>query len=252
VANRQELITAYLAFFGVSSPSEWQDRYASFLQQTAFRTSRKIQSKAGSLSIWLRQGEIEASRIMCRPWDAEVLKTRLADIKVLSKAKNPLYYLPRIQKLCAAAGVAVVYVRAPEGCAASGATRFLSSKKAMVVLSLRYLSDDHFWFTLFHEFGHLLLHSSSLIFIDGEERIHGDMEREANEFAEHQLIPIHLQEKLSDLPVKRESIIRFAIEAGVSPGVVVGQMQHKGLIKRNRMNFLKKKFHWDKLAAVIA
>jgi hypothetical protein len=38
----------------------------------------------------------------------------------------------------------------------------ISPNKAMVILSFRYLSDDHFWFTFFHEIAHLLLHNASL------------------------------------------------------------------------------------------
>ena len=47
----------------------------------------------------------------------------------------------------------------------------------MIILSFRYLSDDHFWFTFFHEIGHLLLHKEDLTFIDGEELISSKMGR---------------------------------------------------------------------------
>lgn len=59
----------------------------------------------------------------------------------------------------------------------------------MVILSFRYLSDDHFWFTFFHEIGHLLLHKEDLTFIDGAESSSNKMEKEANEFSERVLIP---------------------------------------------------------------
>ncbi|MFX9089566.1 ImmA/IrrE family metallo-endopeptidase, partial [Acinetobacter baumannii] len=44
----------------------------------------------------------------------------------------------------------------------------LTPEKAMVLLSFRHLSDDHFWFTLFHEFAHLLLHNNQT-FIDTDD-----------------------------------------------------------------------------------
>jgi hypothetical protein len=43
---QDELIKAYLAYFGVANPAEWKERYARFLKQTAFRSSPKFQSKA--------------------------------------------------------------------------------------------------------------------------------------------------------------------------------------------------------------
>ncbi len=248
--NREELVRSYLAYFGVNNPAEWEDRYAGFLKLTAFRTSPKFQSKVGSLSAWLRQGEIEAAQIPCRPWNAEGLKQQLSELRVLCKAKNPAYYLPRVQKFCSGFGVAVVYVRAPSGCAASGATRFISPQKAMVILSFRYLSDDHFWFTFFHEIGHLLLHSSSLTFIDGEDRIPDKIENEANEFAEQVLIPFSRRDELSDLSPTRENIIRFAYSIGVSAGIVVGQLQHRGIVKRDKLNYLKRRYDRNKIPAL--
>ena len=248
--NRSELVKSYLAYFGVNNPAEWEERYADFLKLTAFRTSPKFQSKAGPLSAWLRQGEIEAAQIQCRPWDSKALKSRLSEIRVLCKAKNPAYYLPRIQRFCSDVGVAVVFVRAPSGCAASGATRFVSPQKAMLILSFRYLSDDHFWFTFFHEIGHLILHSSSLTFIDGEDRVSDEIENEANEFAERALIPADRRDELMDLPSKREEIIRFAYSVGVSAGIVVGQLQHYGVIKRNKLNYLKRRYDWNKISTL--
>jgi HTH-type transcriptional regulator / antitoxin HigA len=240
--NREELIKAYLAYFGVNDPTEWEERYANFLQLTAFRTSPTFQSKVGPLSAWLRRAEIEAAQLQCEAWDPETLRKRLQEIRILCKAKNPGYFLPRIQKICAEVGIAVVFVRAPSGCAA----------EAMVVLSLRYLSDDHFWFTFFHEIGHLLFHNASLTFIDGEERLSNNMEDEANRFSERILIPEDRHEELMDLKPQRESIICFAVSVGVSAGVVVGQLQHRNIIERNQMNGLKSRFNWQEIASWVS
>ena len=250
--DRDELLKAYLAYFGVNNPNEWERRYASFLKLTAFRKSPTFQSKVGPLSAWLRQGEIEAAQVQCANWNPKELRRQVLNLRVLCKAKNPAYFLPRIREICAKVGVAVVFVRAPVGCAASGATRFLSPDKAMVILSFRYLSDDHFWFTLFHEIAHLLLHNENLIFIDGEERVSNKMEKEANEFAEEALIPSSKRDSLLELAPRRDSIIRFAYSVGVSAGIVVGQLQHHGVIRANQMNYLKRRFDWEQIESALA
>jgi Zn-dependent peptidase ImmA (M78 family) len=172
-------------------------------------------------------------------------------MRVFSKAKNPGYFLPRIRRICADVGIAVVFVRAPSGCAASGATRFVSPKKAMMILSFRYLSDDHFWFTFFHEIGHLLLHNENLTFIDGEESITSDLENEANDFAERILIPENRRDELLDLSPRQKSIMRFAYSVGVSAGIVVGQLQHHKVIRANQMNFLKRRFDWHQIESAV-
>jgi HTH-type transcriptional regulator/antitoxin HigA len=249
--KRDELLKAYLGYFGVNDPAEWEDRYANFPRSTAFRTSQTYKSKIGPLSVWLRQGEIEAAQMHCTPWNPKALRERLQEMRVFSKAKNPSYFLPRIRNMCAELGIAVVFVRAPSGCTASGATRFVYPGKAMVILSLRYLSDDHFWFTFFHEIGHLLLHNESLTFIDEEETVPNEMEKEANTFSARVLIPEHRREELMDLKPNRESIIRFAYSVGVSAGVIVGQLQHHKVIKQNQLNFLKRRFDWPQIESAL-
>jgi HTH-type transcriptional regulator/antitoxin HigA len=245
--TRIELVKAYLAYFGVNDPAEWENRYADFLNLTAFRTTPTFKSRAGPLSAWLRQGEIAAAQLQCAPWNPKALRNTLPEIRVLTKAKNPAYFLSRVRQICAELGIAVVFVRAPSGCAASGATRFVSRRKAMIILSFRYLSDDHFWFTFFHEIGHLLLRKEDLTFIDGEELIASKMERQANAFSERVLIPQERREELMDLEPRRENIIRFAYSVGVSAGIIVGQLQHHKVIGRNQMNFLKRRFNWQQI-----
>ena len=250
-STRGELVKAYLAYFGVSDPAEWEERYTDFLKGTAFRTSQTFESKVGALSAWLRQGEIEAAELRCAKWNPTALRNRLEEIRVFTKTKNPKYFLPQLRRICAQVGVAVVFIRAPSGCAASGATRFVTSRKAMVILSFRYLSDDHFWFTFFHEIGHLLLHKEDLTFIDGAESSSNKMEKEANEFSERVLIPQNRHEELMDLEPNRERIIKFAYSVGVSAGIVVGQLQHHKVIGPNQMNFLKRRFEWQQIESAL-
>src|SRR4029077_16981261 len=133
-----------------------------------FKTSPTFESDPGAVAAWLRQGEIEASEISCEKWDRDRFRHELSAIRKLTREKNPCVFLPELIQRCSACGVAVVVLRAPTKCRASGASRFLSTGTALMMLSFRYLSDDHFWFAFFHEAGHLLLHSDNSIFLEGE------------------------------------------------------------------------------------
>jgi HTH-type transcriptional regulator/antitoxin HigA len=241
-----------LSYFDVADPEEWRERYTEYQNDFAFRTSASFDSTLGALSAWLRQGEIQAATIACATWNADRLRERIAKIRVLTKAKDPAYFVPKLRAICAEAGVAVVFVRAPSGCRASGATRFLSTAKAMIILSFRYLSEDHFWFTLFHEIGHLLLHGNTSTFVDGEVADDTEKEREADRFSANTLIPPDRHEALIRLPVRSLAVIRFATSVGISPGIIVGQMQHLRAAGPNQLNHLKRRYTWEQILNAIA
>lgn len=141
--------------------------------------------------------------------------------------------------------VAVAIVRVPNGCRASGASRFLTQNKALLMLSFRYLTDDHFWFTFFHEAGHLLLHSARDLFLEGVDTPLTTQEQEANQFTARTLVPPEFQSSLLSLPLDERAVIRFATRLGVSPGIVVGQLQHLRKIRHNQLNRLKRRFKWE-------
>ncbi|HTD24518.1 MAG TPA: ImmA/IrrE family metallo-endopeptidase [Terriglobales bacterium] len=237
-------VTACLRFFGVADVQAWRATYHNLLEMAAFRTSPTFHSQPGALAAWMRQGEIESAAIDCKPWHTAGFQRALSEIRPLTRKRDPRLFIPELTRCCAEHGVAVVIVRAPEGCRASGATRFLSEKKALLLLSFRYLSDDHFWFTFFHEAAHLLLHSKKALFLEGE-KVSSVEEDEANEFAAHVLVPSEFQDKLEHLPVDRHDIRNFARMIGVSPGIILGQLQHLGRARRNQLDHLKVRFSWE-------
>lgn len=235
---------ACLRFFDVPDIAAWRRRYALLQERVAFRSSPSFESRPGSVAAWLRQGEIEAQSIKCKPWNPEVFGAQLTETRSLTRQKDPAQFVPRIRNLCAAAGVAVVIVRAPNGCRASGATHFLSDRQALLQLSFRYLSDDQFWFSFFHEAGHLLLHGREGFFLEGMGSPATPQEQEANAFAEHTLIPPEWRDNMLALRTDSREVMRFARKLGIAPGIVVGQLQHYGRVKRNHLNGLKRRFTW--------
>ncbi|MDY0040631.1 MAG: ImmA/IrrE family metallo-endopeptidase [Desulforhabdus sp.] len=244
VHHTAEKLVECLRFFDVASATRWRESYHNVLEATSFRKSPSFDSHPGAVAAWLRQGEIESTLVDCKHWDAKRFRDTLPEIRSLTRKRDPQIFVPKLQRLCAECGVAVVIVRAPTGCRASGATLFLSPHKALLLLSFRFLSDDHFWFTFFHEAGHLLLHSKKALFLEGFDRSSLKEEQEANEFAANALIPEEFHQGLSELPLNGREVIRFAKVVGVSPGVIVGQLQHRGLVSPKQLNNLKTRYSW--------
>lgn len=233
------------AFFGVSSVDEWRDAWLSeHGGLTAYRTSPVFTTQGASAAAWLRQGELAASRVRTAQWSRTDFEKILPELKPLTRVEKPAEFIPQLQRRCAECGVAVVIVRAPKGCPASGATR-VRNGQAILQLSARYLRDDSFWFTFFHEAGHLVLHEDRL-FLEWSEKRHLDEkeEREANDFAGKVLVPPSQDAALRALPHEYKAVMRFARNLSVSPGIVVGQLQHRGLVPRKKLNFLKKRYTW--------
>ncbi len=237
-------ISECLKFFGVPNIASWHRAFATLERKFAFRTSPSFESRLAAVAAWLREGELQAKNIACAPWNAQRFEATFTSIRTLTREKNPEVFVPKLQQLCADAGVAVVIVRAPSGCRASGATRFLTPAKAMLLLSVRFLSDDQFWFSFFHEAGHISLHGRQELFIEGIETPDISREQEANEFAARNLIPAQYQAELMRLRPNKYELVRFARRIGISPGIVVGQLQHYGRVKPNHFNGLKRRYTW--------
>jgi Zn-dependent peptidase ImmA (M78 family)/plasmid maintenance system antidote protein VapI len=249
--GRSQALRSCLAYFGVTGPDEWRRRYADVAADAAFRTSPTFESSLGPLSAWLRQAEIEASMLPCAVWNRQALAASIPALRKLTLLREPSKFLPRMRSICAAAGVAVVVLRAPSGCRASGAARFLGPDRGMVVLSFRHLSEDHFWFTFFHEIGHLLLHGRSATFVDVDSSATDVPERQANDFAATTLVPTGRQIEMERLGSRKMAVIRFAASVGISPGIIVGQMQYRKLLGPERLNFLKRRYTWEDINAAL-
>jgi HTH-type transcriptional regulator/antitoxin HigA len=246
-ASTEKKVDTCLRFFDVPNVIEWRDRYSNVLSAVAFRTSPTMESEPGAVLAWLRYGEIKSEEVNCKPWNANGFERELIAIRRLTRKKDPRIFIPELRNLCAEHGVALVIARAPAGCRASGATRFVNSQKAMLLLSFRYLSDDQFWFTFFHEAGHLLLHSHTALFLEDGSDVTLKEEHEANLFAQNILVPPEARVELSELPAAQRNIMKFSIKIGVSRGIVVGQLQHMKRIQPDKLNWLKHRFKWDQL-----
>ena len=246
--SKEEKIEACFNFFGVPDLGAWRKRYVAMIDQAAFRTSTNLESNLSSVAAWLRRGELMAESTRTKTWSAEKFRKALPAIRSLTREKDVSIFLPKLKNICADCGVALSIVKTPKGCAASGATRFLSDSKALMLLSFRHLSDDQFWFTFFHEAAHLILHGKNVLFIEDDGDGLSREEQEANEFAARILIPIEAQEELRLVKTGMRDIVRFSRKLGVSPGIVVGQLQHCGRLAPRQRNTLKRRFAWKDIA----
>ena len=230
---KQELVDPLLRFFGVASPAGWQAHYDQ-MQPQFRRASPSRQTDVAAITAWLRMGELRAARLQLADYSPARLQAAIPAMRALS-LQPPDRMGPALVRQCAEAGVALVFVPALPGAHVSGVARFLHGRP-LIQLSLLGKWNDGFWFSFFHEVAHVLKHPTRAIFLDdaaSAETVDSPEEQEANRFAADTLIPRAHQARLPTLPLVAAEIEAFAAEIGVHPGIVVGQLQHRGLLPWN-------------------
>ena len=241
--SKSRQVFEVLQFFGVASPDTWQAIWEE--QSIKYRKSGVIKSQFGAVTSWLRQGEIKALEIDVKPYNAEAFRHALKGIRALTV--EPVSSLQEeVVRLCAQAGVAVVFVQELPNTGICGATRWLTPTKALVQLSLRYKTDDQLWFTFFHEASHILLHGKRQVFLEIEQEDREEAEKQANKFAADLLVdPIQWQQFITHGSYRKKVDIQdFAQKVGIAPGIVVGRLQHEELLPFTHYNDLKRHLEW--------
>lgn len=227
------LVEQLVGFLGVAQPAQWRD------PKVAYRKSQKFESDPFALSAWLREGELQAAQIACAPYNEDAFLDALQDVRSLTRL-GPEKWWPALQERCAAAGVAVVVIDTYDGARANGATRWLSSDKALIQLSLRYRWEDIFWFTFFHEAGHLVLHRKKDLFVEvgpkdrSTDPKEQELENEADRFASRTLIPPPHDRRLPTLTLGDVPALARALD--VAPAIVVGRLHHDGVLPWSQGN----------------
>lgn len=233
-STKVDQLREILRFFAVADPDALERVW---LQPALYRRSPAFEADQGALASWLRLAELEAAQVSTQAFDASTAKEAIAEMRSLS-ALPGIEWLEPLRDLCRSFGVALVILKELPRCRINGATRWLSPDKAMIALSLRHRRNDIFWFTLFHELCHVLRHSKKQTFVDTKgSGIAEDLELEADRFASRVLIPAHQVARLRHL-ASAADVENFAAELGIAPGIVVGRMQHDGLVPHNQWTHL--------------
>jgi len=242
---QQSVLTQLPHFFGVASYDAYTQSYGHMLQSTSFRRHRQ-EVNPHDIAVWLRLGQRSAESCQLAPFNERRLRQVLDDCKALT-TQTPAEFWQPLVNMFAACGVLLVWIPPITGIALSGAT-YVHADKRVIQLSGRDQTNDRFWFTLFHEIGHILLHGVKPLFAewdDADTHTAKDSEREANNFAATHLIPpALLAPLLTKSRLSTADIVQMAQRAQVHPGIVAGRIQHE---RRNFATYrrLLLQYNWD-------
>ena len=189
-----------------------------------------------ALIAWAQKAKLESRKIQTQLIDIKTLKKILPQIRKMTM-ESPEEFCPKLIELLSSCGIAIIFLPHIGGSFLHGAT-FYDGNKIVLGLTLRGKDADKFWFSLFHELGHIIL--GHIGKVDGTN---DDDENAADEFARDQLIPADEFEYLiNNIEITKENIIDFAKQVGIDAGIVVGRLQKEGYLQYSWYNDLKTKY----------
>ena len=161
----------------------WEDYYLKQRLKVAFRISLAHTKEPYAISAWLRKGDLQAAELSAKDYNEKNFKDALPVIKSLM-AKHPADFSKKLQSICLSSGVKVVYTSCLTKAPIAGSARW-HNDTPLIQLSERYKRNDSFWFTFFHEAGHIILHGKKDIFLEKIDYSDFDKnkEKEADNFA---------------------------------------------------------------------
>ncbi len=165
-----------------------------------------------------------ALKIETPKFNKEKLKETTAFALTLTKRHDEFY--PLIRDAFHNAGVIFVILPNLPGSKINGATKKVGNN-VMLMVNDRRLYADTFWFTLFHEIGHIMNGDYGISF----EKEIGIQEDAADKYAEDTLIPPkQYQEFISRNKFDIHSIRIFANQIDRDPGIILGRLQNDGKV----------------------
>ena len=155
----------------------------------------------------------------------------------LTQTKNHTGFFPVIKEAFGEAGVALIALPNLKNSGINGATKRVNGKIMLMVNDRRHYADT-FWFTLFHEIGHILNGDLGV-------SLHNETEDEADHYAQMILIPQEQYEEfIQQHDYFDESIIcQFAETIDRDPGIVLGRLLRDRLVPETDMRLKNKLRH---------
>lgn len=230
-----ECIEAIFRFFRVGNKEGfYKSSCFSTLTEGAFRLTNQESKNPYALAAWLRKGEIQAQELEVNVFDKKKFREALDEIKSIM-ANQPEDFFLRLTQLAGEAGVKVVHTPSLPNAKVHGSTRWVGDTP-VIQLSNQFKRNDIFWFTFFHEAGHILKHGKKDVFIEGLDYTEEGKikEEEANAFAVS--LTFTEKEEQEFMSIKSstgwttQQVSDYAKRINTHPAIIVGRLERNKII----------------------
>jgi Plasmid maintenance system antidote protein len=227
----EDKVNALFLFFQVSTVKAWEDYFYHQQLKVVFRISLFSTKEPFAISAWLRQGEILATKLNVSTYSEKALKEAIPVMKeIMVNCKDD--YAKELQSVCSYVGIKLIYTPSLPKAPISGSTRWINDTPC-IQLSGRNKRYDSFWFTFFHEIGHILLHGKKDVFLEEIEYTDKVVEKEkqADEFASKILLSAEDEKYIINSgKIRISDIKKYAAQFNTHPSIIVGRLQHNHFI----------------------
>lgn len=201
------------------------------------------------LFAWQRMCEIETKNIPVNiPFDSRILLDRIPDIKKQMFEKDPNKMVSALQAVFAECGIAFAVVHHFRGAPVQGFIKQTDSGKVILCVTIRGKSADKFWFSLFHEIGHLINGDLNTRFVDFDT-VRAETEDKADSFARDTLIDPELYKAfvISGKYRTLEGIKAFSQLVEVPHWITIGRLHKDEWLDWSYFAHETPTFDWKKL-----
>jgi HTH-type transcriptional regulator/antitoxin HigA len=190
---------------------------------------RKTRTERTNAKTDLSALEAWCAAVLLRAEKIKIKKTKITDPEKSARQLAQLSVLPNWTSQVVAAlhsmGIILVVMEHLPGTFLDGAAMCRSDGIPVIALTIRHDRLDNFWFTLLHEFAHVVCHLSpdrQVILDDLDVASSEAIEAEADSFARNALIPPAMWKRI-DKESSTEEVLETAERAGVHSAIAAGR-----------------------------
>jgi HTH-type transcriptional regulator/antitoxin HigA len=190
---------------------------------------RKTRTERTNAKTDLAALEAWCGAVLVRAEKITIKKTKISDPQKAARQLAQLSVLPNWADQLVATlhrmGIILVILEHLPGTFLDGAAMCRGDGIPVIAMTLRHDRLDNFWFTLLHEFAHVVRHLSpdrQVILDDLDVASSEVIEAEADSFARNALIPSAMWKRI-DKRSSTEEVLEAAERAGVHPAIAAGR-----------------------------
>jgi HTH-type transcriptional regulator / antitoxin HigA len=226
-----ELEKSVCEFLDINSPQETPQFAANF------RHSQILEPEDSAKIAWCKRVEQVVSKQTLGEFQLDKLTKAIPKILSYAEKEEDVAHVPQMLNDL---GVYFTIIPHLNKTYLDGAAFYLGDHP-VVALTLRHNRIDCFWFSLLHELGHIVAGHRGVYLDNLDELEQNSEEEEANELARNWLIDekaLKLFINQTKPKFSKQAIINFAQSQDRHPGIILGRLQHEGLVPYQNLRVL--------------